>query len=144
MYSYVYFDAALVLAFLGILACLCLAPFLVLDKLLETRNDCNSSLIPVLASRAIGSGVRIEVIGSDRDPIAESLVKFASMIGHGYDGLTRPDDKEGFTAVVCYCVLIKPLMPVHLSMQVFSELNWILCSTGSISNESQKIWSFGA
>ncbi len=101
IYSDVYFDAALVLTFLGILACLCLAPFLVLDHLLETRNDCNSSLIPVLASRAIGSGVRIEVIGSDRDPIAESVVKFVSMIGHGYDGLTRPDDKEGFTAVVC-------------------------------------------
>jgi hypothetical protein len=67
------------------------SPFLTFERLYDTRTTCNRALRPLLASRAIGTGVHIEVIGEPDDPIAHNLWVFTKLIGHGFREMTQPN-----------------------------------------------------
>lgn len=52
------------------------------EDLIDTRRYIDASLRPLLASRAVGGGVLIEVVGAHDDFIVQILKKFLGLIGH--------------------------------------------------------------
>jgi hypothetical protein len=79
---------------LGMMALLNFAPFVAFSALFETRFDCAPSLKPLLASKAVGEGVRIKVIGSENyvgsgqtsdETVANTLRAFLDLVGHNAD-----------------------------------------------------------
>jgi hypothetical protein len=68
-----------------------LSPFLTMGRLYETRTNCSMALRNLLASRAIGNGVRLEIIGDPSDPVASTLWQFSRHIGHGFREMTQPN-----------------------------------------------------
>lgn len=70
---------------LGLIACCNIAPFIAFRNLFETRRDLHVALKPLLASRSIGGGVKVAIVGSDTDPIVKSLRSFLTLIGHNAD-----------------------------------------------------------
>ena len=68
-------------------------------QLFDTRVWCDAALRPMLASRAIGSGIKIEVVGVDDDPVVQTLRQFFVHIGHHYN-----PDKVQWLSLVWSCV----------------------------------------
>jgi hypothetical protein len=93
---------------LFILALMIGAPIFVLwSKLAETRMDCSAALRQVLASRAfasdlaeVDSGVKINVIGLSKDPIASGIHSFLELIGHSTGPLKEFGTAEARTSIV--------------------------------------------
>ena len=52
------------------------------QDLLDTRRFIHANLRPLLASRAVGGGVLVEIIGNRQDFIVQILNKFLGLIGH--------------------------------------------------------------
>ncbi len=70
------------IAWLVVMAFLNATPFISIGKLMDTRYDCATALRPLLASRAMGEGVMVEVVGEQSDPVVKTLRKFLEMVGH--------------------------------------------------------------
>jgi hypothetical protein len=62
------------------------ASFFMFGQLFETRIYCDAPLRPLLASRAIQGGVKVDVIGAANDPIAATLREFLRSLQHLHEG----------------------------------------------------------
>ena len=67
---------------LGIMAACNLAPFTAWSSLFETRMYTHPVMRPLLASKSMNGGVKINVNGLDTDPIVVNLNRFLTTIGH--------------------------------------------------------------
>ena len=67
---------------LALLSMCNLMPFIALDQLVETRIYLSTALKPLLASKAVGGGVSVRVIGDPDLSIVLALRKFLTKLGH--------------------------------------------------------------
>ena len=70
-----------------------LAPLVSTTKLWDTRQTCSSSLRPLLASKAVQPGVKVEVIGNPQDEVVQCLSQFLEIIGHDYSKYDKSMDR---------------------------------------------------
>lgn len=67
---------------LGALAVCNTIPFIAWPNLFETRRTLHVALKPLLASKSLGGGVKVRVVGNEKDPIVQNLRK-VSQKGEG-------------------------------------------------------------
>ena len=59
-----------------------LIPFLAWPNLFETRRSLHVALKPLLASKSLGGGVKVRVVGDSADSLVQNLRAFLRLIGH--------------------------------------------------------------
>ena len=72
---------------------LCFGPFFMFSVLFDNRVFCHESLRPLLSTKAIQTGVKVDICGSPDDEIVINLRNFLSNIGHLWDGNLAAESK---------------------------------------------------